>query len=128
VDRALGAGLIPTATNRPSTEPRPQSKITAPSSRGYNVMHKILLAADYGVPQLRRRLFIVGTRTDYAFDWPVQTRMARFVVTQSHCGSNGGPPNSHTFNLTYRSRMPSVTSRRSKLARGMKRPSTRDHR
>ena len=38
-------------------------------------MHKILLAADYGVPQLRRRLFIVGTRTDYAFDWPVQTHM-----------------------------------------------------
>jgi DNA (cytosine-5)-methyltransferase 1 len=29
---------------------------------GYQVAHRVLLAADYGVPQLRQRLFIVGSR------------------------------------------------------------------
>ncbi|MFB3099211.1 MAG: DNA cytosine methyltransferase [Acidimicrobiia bacterium] len=62
-------------------------------------MQKILLAADYGVPQLRRRLFIVGTRTDYAFDWPVQTHMgavrrsnrppARHSTTPTRVAHNG---------------------------------------
>lgn len=42
---------------------------------GYRVLHRILLAADYGVPQLRKRLFIVGTRTDHSFSWPEQTHM-----------------------------------------------------
>jgi DNA (cytosine-5)-methyltransferase 1 len=28
---------------------------------GYNVSHKLYLAADYGVPQMRERIFIVGT-------------------------------------------------------------------
>jgi DNA (cytosine-5)-methyltransferase 1 len=30
-------------------------------SLGYNVTHKLYLAADYGVPQMRERIFIVGT-------------------------------------------------------------------
>jgi len=34
------------------------------SEVGYRVGHKILNAADYGVPQLRKRLFIVGIRED----------------------------------------------------------------
>jgi DNA (cytosine-5)-methyltransferase 1 len=29
---------------------------------GYHVDHRVLLAADYGVPQRRQRLFIVGSR------------------------------------------------------------------
>jgi len=33
-------------------------------SRGYVVSHQILNAADYGVPQLRKRLFMVGIRSD----------------------------------------------------------------
>lgn len=31
---------------------------------GYRVSHRVLNAADYGVPQTRRRLFIVGVRND----------------------------------------------------------------
>lgn len=42
---------------------------------GYGVHHDILLAADYGVPQLRRRLFIVGLRNGARFDFPVQTHL-----------------------------------------------------
>jgi DNA (cytosine-5)-methyltransferase 1 len=34
---------------------------------GYNPQWKVLLAADYGVPQLRRRVFVVGRRDGEAF-------------------------------------------------------------
>lgn len=34
------------------------------NSPGYKVQYKVLNAADYGVPQLRKRLFIVGIRRD----------------------------------------------------------------
>ncbi len=44
-------------------------------SKGYEVHQQILLAADYGIPQLRKRLIIVGTRTGYRFDWPEKTHM-----------------------------------------------------
>lgn len=42
---------------------------------GYEVDHKIVLAADYGVPQLRRRLIIVGNRVGKSFSWPEQSHM-----------------------------------------------------
>lgn len=35
----------------------------------YEVRHKLLNAADYGVPQRRERVFIVGFRADLAADW-----------------------------------------------------------
>lgn len=34
------------------------------ASLGYHVNHKLLLAADYGVPQMRERVIIIGTRKD----------------------------------------------------------------
>ena len=37
---------------------------------GYTVDHKLYLAADYGVPQMRERLFIVGVRGDAPFVHP----------------------------------------------------------
>jgi DNA (cytosine-5)-methyltransferase 1 len=36
---------------------------------GYDVRHEVLLAADYGVPQKRKRVFIVGVRNDLDVDW-----------------------------------------------------------
>lgn len=44
-------------------------------AQGYEVQHKILLAADYGVPQLRKRLVIVGNRVGGQVAWPEQTHM-----------------------------------------------------
>ena len=38
---------------------------------GYTVDHKLYLAADYGVPQMRERIFIVGVRGDAPFAHPV---------------------------------------------------------
>lgn len=35
----------------------------------YNVVFQLLNAADYGVPQARERVFIVGFREDLAIDW-----------------------------------------------------------
>ena len=48
------------------------------SALGYNVQAKLLNAADYGVPQLRQRVFIVGVRNDVAFEYeyPKQTNHA----------------------------------------------------
>jgi DNA (cytosine-5)-methyltransferase 1 len=50
------------------------------SEAGYLVDHKVLLAADYGVPQRRQRLFCIGLRADLAADadswsfvWPTAT-------------------------------------------------------
>jgi DNA (cytosine-5)-methyltransferase 1 len=42
---------------------------------GYQVKHKILRAANYGVPQKRDRIIIVGIRNDleYNFKWPSKT-------------------------------------------------------
>lgn len=40
---------------------------------GYNPQWKVLLAADYGVPQLRRRVFVVGRRDGQPFEFPKPT-------------------------------------------------------
>lgn len=41
----------------------------------YNTHFKVLVAADYGVPQLRKRIFFVGVRKDFEdnFLWPKKT-------------------------------------------------------
>lgn len=43
------------------------------SSMGYKVQAKVLNAADYGVPQLRQRVFFIGIRNDidYSFEFPL---------------------------------------------------------
>lgn len=40
---------------------------------GFNLVPMILLAADFGAPQLRRRLFFVGNRTDEDIPFPAAT-------------------------------------------------------
>ena len=35
----------------------------------YNVVHRVLNAADYGIPQKRERLFIVAIRSDLGVEW-----------------------------------------------------------
>jgi len=43
------------------------------SSLGYEVKYKLLNAADYGAPQIRKRVIISGTKLKKAFEYPVPT-------------------------------------------------------
>ncbi|MGB6221218.1 DNA cytosine methyltransferase [Haloferula sp.] len=49
------------------------SIVSALNAIGYKIVPMILLAADYGVPQLRRRLVFVGTRTGSDIHFPAPT-------------------------------------------------------
>jgi DNA (cytosine-5)-methyltransferase 1 len=53
------------------------------SALGYVVKHRVLNAADYGVPQKRERLIIVGVRNDIEFDFnfPAPTHAPREKAT-----------------------------------------------
>jgi DNA (cytosine-5)-methyltransferase 1 len=53
------------------------------SELGYNPQWKTLLAADYGVPQLRKRVFIVGRRDGKAFRFPEATNAGPSETTKT---------------------------------------------
>jgi DNA (cytosine-5)-methyltransferase 1 len=61
---------------------------------GYNPQWRVLLAADYGVPQLRRRVFVVGRRDGEPFVFPEATH-------------SGWSEHTRTFD---RSKVPHVTA------------------
>ena len=46
--------------------------LDAASRAGYRCTHRVINAADYGVPQIRERLFVVGMR-ERLFEWPAPT-------------------------------------------------------
>jgi DNA (cytosine-5)-methyltransferase 1 len=48
------------------------SDVILPSFKatGYNIYYKVLNAKDYGIPQHRDRLFIVGFKSDYKYTFP----------------------------------------------------------
>lgn len=49
------------------------SVITELKDIGYTVNYKVLRAADYGIPQLRDRVFIIGLYGNKAFKFPIPT-------------------------------------------------------
>lgn len=51
---------------------------------GYNVSYKVLLAADYGVPQMRKRLVFVGIKPEFGqFEFPEPVRDPGNYITCS---------------------------------------------
>ena len=52
----------------------------------YNLVFQVLNAADFGVPQKRHRMFLVGFRADQEIEWtfPLQTRSER-ALHRSQC-------------------------------------------
>ncbi|ENB2053097.1 DNA cytosine methyltransferase [Vibrio fluvialis] len=40
---------------------------------GYNIEHRILSACDYGVPTIRKRLFLIARNDGYSIQWPDPT-------------------------------------------------------
>jgi DNA (cytosine-5)-methyltransferase 1 len=58
---------------------------------GYHVNHKLLLAADYGVPQMRERVIIIGTRKDSLQlfkdeDYPKPTHKGKHISVKEALG------------------------------------------
>lgn len=51
-------------------------------AEGYRTTHKILNAADYGVPQARKRLFIVGLKNHRDFNFPEPTTSERHLTVE----------------------------------------------
>jgi DNA (cytosine-5)-methyltransferase 1 len=59
---------------------------------GYTVQSAVLDANDYGVPQVRRRVFIVGIRDAAAMKWPAKRRGTRGTVRDAFRGLPSPPP------------------------------------
>lgn len=57
---------------------------------GYDITYDILNAADYGIPQTRRRLFVVGVQKGSKFSMPLQVKnqytMKQFLETSCQFG------------------------------------------
>jgi DNA (cytosine-5)-methyltransferase 1 len=53
----------------------------------YNVVHHIVNAADFGVPQRRERVFIVGIRSDLetGFSFPTETHSQEALLYSQYC-------------------------------------------
>ena len=47
------------------------------NSLNYNVEYKIIDAADFGVPQHRRRIIFIGTKTGKSIVWPLPSHVAK---------------------------------------------------
>lgn len=60
------------AYRRQGSEPWLSFLLDGAAALGYQVQHRVLLAADFGVPQLRQRLFVVGGR-DHVPELPEPT-------------------------------------------------------
>ena len=61
---------------------------------GYDYKFDILNAADYGIPQIRRRLFVVGFRKDLnmSFNFPPVTKELKYIMkdfTENRCHIGG---------------------------------------
>jgi DNA (cytosine-5)-methyltransferase 1 len=56
----------------------------------YRVVHRVLNAADYGVPQKRERLFIVAVRADLEFEWsfPPPTHSPDSLLWEQYCSGD----------------------------------------
>ena len=78
------------------------------SGAKYNVIYRLLNAADYGVPQTRERVFIVGVRDDIGFEWsfPEKTHSldtllwSQYVTGEYWKRHKMSPPSTDVFDLS----------------------------
>lgn len=82
------------------------------AAAGYRVQYKLLNARDYGVPQLRERVFIIGVRNDLAFPYQYPNPshgdgLLPYVTLQDAIGdleANPGPYFTGSYSSIYMSR------------------------
>lgn len=84
------------------------------SAAGYKIYHKLLNSRDFGVPQIRERVFLVGVRDDinfkYIFPTPthgIHENLKPFVTLKEAIGDleiNPGPYFKGTYSPIYMSR------------------------
>jgi DNA (cytosine-5)-methyltransferase 1 len=74
---------------RPKFRPFFNAVLASLRATGYEVSWKLINAADYGTPQLRWRVLIVGFRSDLGVNWsfPEPTHSRRALVGAQHDGS-----------------------------------------
>lgn len=58
---------------------------------GYSIDSRILDASDFGIPQVRRRMFLVGLRDGGKFSWPTASRPKPMTVRQAFAGLPSPP-------------------------------------
>lgn len=68
---------------------------------GYRCDWKVLNAADFGVPQLRHRLFVVGSRDGEVFTWPTPTHRS----AESTNGTDSRQPSLFADVVSFRRRV-----------------------
>lgn len=74
------------------------------NSLGYNVQYQLYHADDYGVPQTRERVFIVGTRADLPnFIPPMPTTHAKPISVQEAIADLEKMPSDETFSHVWSS-------------------------
>ena len=69
-----------------SNENSLQTVLSDFNSLGYNITYKLYHAADYGVPQTRERVFIVGTRKDVVSFEPPQPTCKNYITAKEAIG------------------------------------------
>ena len=73
----------------------------------YNIYYKLINAADFGVPQTRERVFIVGIRSDLNLEWsfPLRTHSEDRLLYDIHI--TGDYWKKHKIKPTFYKKMPS---------------------
>jgi DNA (cytosine-5)-methyltransferase 1 len=83
---------------------------------GYRVKDSVLNAADYGVPQIRKRFFLIGLRTDLGMDvsFPQPTHSTCWkTVRDAFDGLASPPPKEEAVDLLhYRTKMSELNAKR----------------
>lgn len=64
-------------------KPMLERLVKALQRAGYKVRREVLESADFGVPQLRKRVIIIGTRSGYRIRFPRQTHTAPSTTMRS---------------------------------------------